>query len=598
MSQKAKKQKKKSVGLNDLRWALRFSFQYVKRYRWYVVAYLILSVCVAAAQLGIPYAYARIIDELTRLSSPDSAQAMSSAFVYLGWLAGANVLIEGSYLFRGYIGGYLSARMRIQFQLDVAKHLLSLPVYFHKSRKTGELETMVTQASGSVFNIFMVSTRNFFTDIIVLPTALIVAFQTSALLFGVMLTGTIANVAIVITTNRKKSALRRETVTGQRVIGAFKHDLSQNILTIKQSAVESYFFKRFARLADDKYLKKDDSYRMFSRVTSALEGLSYIFAEIIVIGVSVYLISRGELTIGLLTMFTAYSNKVFSILRSWIDLWDPVQEDIIRLQDVDKEILAVPSEQQSLGGTIKVDASGDIIFENISFSHDIKTSVLKHISFSIRGGETVAIVGESGVGKSTLVDLIGRFLVAQKGSLTIAGQEISDVDPYYLRSQMAIVSQEITLFHASIEENIRVARPGSSAAQIQQVARLANVDQFVQRFPKKYKTMVGERGLKLSGGQKQRIAIARAMLRDPKILILDEPTSALDAKTEAEVTKALEQLMKGRTTIIIAHRLATVRKADKIIVLDKGKIAEIGKHDELIKKKNGVYKKLYDLQKI
>ncbi|MBT4731653.1 ATP-binding cassette domain-containing protein, partial [Candidatus Woesearchaeota archaeon] len=278
--------------------------------------------------------------------------------------------------------------------------------------------------------------------------------------------------------------------------------------------------------------------------------------------------------------------------------WQTIQNGILALERVEK-ILELPTEEyenskNTLNGN---DFKGSVEFKNVFFVYKKnEPTVLKDISFKVNAGETVALVGESGVGKSTAMELVSGYYFPSKGKVLIDGYDTKETSLKSIRENIAIVPQEPVLFNDTVKHNIRYGSFKATDEEIKNAAKEAHADVFIEQFPKGYSQVVGERGIRLSVGQKQRIAIARAMLRNPKILILDEPTSALDAKTEKFITESLDRLMEDKTTFVIAHRLSTVRKADKILVFKAGKVVEEGKHDDLIKIKDGVYKYLHDYQ--
>lgn len=303
------------------------------------------------------------------------------------------------------------------------------------------------------------------------------------------------------------------------------------------------------------------------------------------------------MTIGQLVMFNGYSAMFFGPFVRLGTNWQWFQNGLVNLQKAE-EMLKQPPENYNPKNPVKIDdIKGGIEFKNVSFSYaDKKKMILEEVNFKAAAGEVIALVGESGVGKTTLIDLISFYHPPKKGKVLIDGIDNRKIDLKFLRKKVAIVPQDIVLFNDTVKNNIRYGSFSATDENIIWAAKMAHADHFIKAFPKKYEQIVGEKGIKLSTGQRQRIALARAFLRNPKILILDEPTSALDAVSEKYIQNSLEKLMKSKTTFIIAHRLSTVRKADKIIVLEKGRIVETGKHQNLIEKENGIYRKLYELQ--
>jgi ABC-type multidrug transport system fused ATPase/permease subunit len=307
------------------------------------------------------------------------------------------------------------------------------------------------------------------------------------------------------------------------------------------------------------------------------------------------LVSSGEMSVGDLVSFVLYTTFIGGSIAGLGDIYGQLQKAIGSSERV-LEILE--EEPESTQGMVAADFLGKIKFENVRFRYPTRpeVEVLKSVSFEVQPGEKVALAGHSGAGKSTIIQLLQRFYDLENGKILVDDQELKNWDLHILRDHIGIVPQEVLLFGGSIRENIAYAKPNATEEELIMAAKKANAWQFISKFPEGLDTLVGERGVKLSGGQRQRVAIARAILKDPSILILDEATSSLDAESESLVQDALDELMKGRTTIIIAHRLATIRKADRIYVLKDGEIVEQGPHQELLSVADGFYANLVRLQ--
>jgi ABC-type multidrug transport system fused ATPase/permease subunit len=309
---------------------------------------------------------------------------------------------------------------------------------------------------------------------------------------------------------------------------------------------------------------------------------------------------HGDLTYGDLTAFIIYTAFLGGALANFADLYNQLQKSIGATQRV-RELLRenvenVHVKKENLKHEYKL--SGKVSFREISFSYPGRkdVTVLKHINFEAQSGQQIAIVGPSGAGKSTITSLILRFYEPDSGALLFDNRPADSIPLAQLRMQMALVPQDVHLFGGTIYENIIYGNPDATEEEVMEAAKKANAHEFISRFPDAYQTVVGERGIKLSGGQRQRIAIARAILKDPVILILDEATSSLDSESEALVQDALGNLMKDRTSFVIAHRLSTIRNADQIIVLDEGRVVEAGTHDELLRIEEGLYKNMSRMQ--
>lgn len=378
-----------------------------------------------------------------------------------------------------------------------------------------------------------------------------------------------------------------------RVGGRLADTISNNI-NIKLFGGTNRELSSFKKLTNQLYTIRKWTWDLGS-LNEAVQGGMMITLELATLYVAIRLWRTGVLTIGDFALLQAYLIQIFS--RLW-DLGRHIKNFYSRLGDAQEmtEILLTEHEIQDKAGASELRVSRGLIeFKDVEFGYD-KRKIFNKFNVRIKAGEKVALIGPSGGGKTTFVKVLFRFFDIHRGEVLIDGQNIADVTQASLRNNLSLVPQEPILFHRSLYDNIAYARPQASKTEVIQAAKLAHCHEFIQGFPEKYETFVGERGVKLSGGERQRVAIARAILKNAPILVLDEATSSLDSESEMLIQDALKNLMKGKTTIVIAHRLSTIMQMDRIVVVDEGRIVEEGKHQELIKAKQGIYQKLWEIQ--
>jgi ABC-type multidrug transport system fused ATPase/permease subunit len=371
----------------------------------------------------------------------------------------------------------------------------------------------------------------------------------------------------------------------------------QQIESVKQASAESYEIKK---VSDNLLGTVASLWYRLERVWSNVEFFQrtiVFLTQLTVFFLSVKLVAGGVISVGELVALNGYSLMFFGPFVALGHSWQTIQNGITAAARAEEIFDQKEEVYKPQGAATLATVTGDIRFDHVSFRYGPEQpEILSDIDLEIKPGQVIALVGESGVGKSTTISLISGYYFPTQGSVHIDGIDTRKLDLTSLRQQIGVVPQEVALFNDTLMANIRYGTFGASEADVLRAAKEAHMEDFISALPHKYETIVGERGIKLSVGQKQRVAIARAILRNPSILILDEPTSALDAQTEQIVTGALEKLMHGKTTFIIAHRLSTVRKADMVLVFQKGKIVEKGTHNELVAKEGGVYRRLYDYQ--
>lgn len=474
-------------------------------------------------------------------------------------------------------------------------HILRLPMRYHKDKKIGEVIEKITRADQYLYRIIEDGIFYILPNLAGSIVAFGIILWMSWKLASIYLLFIMCYIFITVCkTNPIIKYQKKLNKLFEKVYGDI-FDHTSNILNIKANTAEN--------VEDEHHKKGFDKGNAFnlSQVSywadlTKWQNITKNISFMIFFGVAIVLISSGDLSIGKFVTLVFYVNMLSSNMQWLGGYYKNMQESMVTIAR-NEEIFNEPLEEYENPEFVEFPSSKGLVeFRDVSFAYD-KEDVLSGISFVAEAGSMLAIVGRSGEGKSTLVNLVSKYILPKKGKVLLDGVDISKIRLKDLRNQIAIVPQEVELFNDTILNNIKYAKPDSSRESVVQAAKLAQADEFISLFPKKYDQIVGERGVKLSVGQKQRIAIARAILRDPKILILDEATSALDSESERLVQEALEEVMKGRTTFVIAHRLSTIKKAHQIIVLEGGKIVESGTHAELLAR-GGLYKKLSELQNV
>ncbi len=545
----------------------------------------------ALAMLTVPMAVRRMIDEGF---SGASAASINKSFIAL-ILIGAVLACASAARF--YFVNWLGERVVADLRRDVFKHLLTLGPDFYDTTRSGEImsrltadTTLLKSASGSSLSQ---ASRN----TIMLIGALSMMLLTSASLTSLV---ALAIPAIVLPLMAAGRMVKKKSRVAQDVLAdasAYAQENLGAIRTLKAAAAERTVGGRFAAASEEAFEAARE--RLTSR--AALTATTILMVVVSVVGVLWYGATRvvaGELSGGVLGQFILYALFAGGAMAELSEVWGELSQAsgaAERLQEILAIKPAIRAPETPV--TLPEPARGEIAFEDVSYSYPSRpdTSALDRLSFQVRAGERVAIVGASGAGKSTVFSALLRFFDPTHGTVRVDGIDVRQVDPEMLRRRTAVVPQDISLFAASVADNIAYGAEGAPRAAIEAAARAAEADEFINALPHGFDTKVGERGLTLSGGQRQRIAIARAVLRDAPILLLDEATSALDAESEAAVQRALDGIMRGRTTLVIAHRLATVQKADRILVMDNGQIVESGTHETLVAK-GGIYARLAALQ--
>ncbi|MCC7533938.1 MAG: ATP-binding cassette domain-containing protein [Bacteroidia bacterium] len=588
-----------------------FLFTYLKPHRGKFILSLVFIALSAFTTSLFPFFLGKMIDA----ASPGASQGIMGntpgvvnmlGLANIKWTLNITLLLIflqlGIQTFFSFMRVYLltevGEKSLATMRKDVYTKLLTMPMSYFTEKRVGELSNRISADLSLIQDAISFILAEFLRGVFTLSIGLAFIFWISSKLALIMLSVVpiIAVLAVVFGVRIRKMARKAQDKLADS--GTIVQETFQGIAMVKAFTSEVNEISRYMKsitsvvhiaISNARYRGAFISFMIFS-VFGAIAFVMWYGAN---------MIQSGEMTIGALTMFVIFSMFVGGTFAGFADMFSQLQKTLGATQSV-REILRETGESISL---IEEDVateniiSGEVHFNEVAFSYPSRpdVTVLSNINMHALRGEQIAIVGQSGAGKSTIAGLLLQFYNPTSGQITFDNKDAKSFPLSQLRKQMAFVPQDVILFGGSIRENIAYGKPAATDAEIEAAARKANAHDFITKFPEGYATIVGERGVKLSGGQRQRIAIARAILKNPSILILDEATSSLDSESEQLVQDALENLMKDRTSFVIAHRLSTIRNAHKIIVIDKGIVAEQGTHEQLMQK-NGIYKKLNEMQ--
>lgn len=564
---------------------------YYKKYKWVLIFDLFCAALTTVCELVLPMLVREITDRATSdLATLTAGLIVKCTVLYLV----LRVIDTAANYYMATYGHIMGTKIETDMRHDLFRHLQKLSFSYYDSAKVGTLMSRMTSDLFDVTEFAHHCPEEFFIAGIKIISAFIILCTMSVPLTLIIFAAIPPMILVLMTFNRKMKAGFRES---RRQVGELNSQVEDSLLgvrVVKSFAMEEHEQERFDE-GNDKFLRiKSKVYKImggFQSSTRLCDGLMYI----LVVAVGAVFLKNGGITAADYVAYLMFVTTLMTSIRRIVEFAEQFQRGMTGIERF-SEIMNIDPEVKDKKNAVSLPkGDGKIEFKNVSFHYSENLrDVIKNLNLTVNPGENIALVGPSGGGKTTLCSLVPRFYDITEGEILIDGINIADVTQTSLRERIGTVQQDVYLFSGSVRENIAYGKPGATDEEIRKAAALAGADEFIKELPDGYNTYVGERGVKLSGGQKQRISIARVFLKDPDILILDEATSALDNESELLIQRSLERLAKGRTTITIAHRLTTIKNADRILVLTDNGIEESGNHSELIEK-NGIYADLYKL---
>ena len=561
---------------------------YIKPYLPRLITAAICTVLAAAGNLYVPWIIKDVIDSVLAEKNAEMLNIIAAGIIIIFFIRG--VCFYG----QNYLMSYVGERVIIDIRSAVYEKLQRLSVSFYDKNKTGTIMSYVTNDVSALQAAMVQNTIDMITEgsVLIGSITAMVYLDWKLTLFTFCTFPFVLWLMDFFGKRIRKSGRRIQECTAD--ITSILQETVSSARVIKSFVREDYEIKRFCNQNFANFRANMKNAQLMALLTPVIEFVAAIGVTAI-IWYGGHGVINGDLTAGSLVAFLVYAVNISNPVKRLTRVVGSIQKALAAAQrvfdvlDMKEEIAEIP------GAKALPQIEGSVEFKDVSFAYDKGEPVLKDVSFKAEPGEVIAIVGPSGAGKSTIANLLPRFYDTTSGSISIDGNNIAEVKVDSLREQVGIVPQETVLFNGSLYDNILYGRLEATREEVEAAAKAANAHNFIMEFPNGYETMLGDRGLNLSGGQRQRIAIARAILKNPRVLVLDEATSALDTESERIVQEALDRLMVGRTSFVIAHRLSTIKNADKILVLQRGRIVETGTHDELMAN-NKLYSHLYNIQ--
>jgi len=564
--------------------------KYARPYTKSIIFAFTCLILTSMISLALPLIVRNMINAVVVLKNSDLLNSLTRDLVII-------ILFQAAFaITHNYILGFIGHRVTADFRIELFSHIQSLSLRFFQSRRVGEILSRMSSDITVIQNALVSIPVAVLRQTITLLGALAIIFYLNWKLTGLIL---LVLPPLMLFARIFGKRLRNLSEKVQDKIAqalVVLEEVASSIKIVKSYTREPYEKKRFENEIESAFEQSVGKVRISSSFGPLILGLTFLVSTIL-IWYGGQQVMQGTTTPGELAAFFLYALIMAGPIGTFVKIYTQLQETLGAMRRVN-EILDIKPLVNSPENPVKLTSlKGHVCFSEVIFGYEADTPVLNNISFDIRPGKTVALIGPSGAGKSTIVQLLLRFFDPQSGKIQIDGDDLKSLDLESYLSQVALVPQETLLFGGTIRENILYGKLDATDTEMIEASKSANAHEFIVEFSNGYNTLVGEKGAKLSGGERQRIAIARALLKNPKVLVLDEATSALDNQSEMLIQEALEKLMVGRTTFIIAHRLSTVHNADKIIVLDKGSVVESGTHKQLMESE-GLYHHLYTMRLI